>query len=114
MKTTGVRDIPKFGLLFFLGHPTVYVFLGSTSSRCGNEYTWPDLDDGVVCGDCIVLVRHMDTYYRTCSNYCNYIGRGCLAAWEEAIENSCIVKSIENCFHDFGSYTSDAICECAN
>ena len=22
MKTTGVRDIPKFGLLFFLGHPT--------------------------------------------------------------------------------------------
>ena len=21
MKTTGVRDIPKFGLLFFLGHP---------------------------------------------------------------------------------------------
>ena len=22
MKTTGVKDIPKFGLLFFLGHPT--------------------------------------------------------------------------------------------
>ena len=39
----------------------VYVFVGSTSSRCGNEYTWPDLDDDVVCGDCIVLVRHMDT-----------------------------------------------------
>ena len=23
MKTTGVNDIPKFGLLDFLGHPTV-------------------------------------------------------------------------------------------
>ena len=25
MKTTGVSDIPKFGLLGFLGHPTVHV-----------------------------------------------------------------------------------------
>ena len=27
MKTTGVKDIPKFGLLVFLGHPTVNIIV---------------------------------------------------------------------------------------
>ena len=27
MKTTGVSSIPKFGLLVFLGHPFIYIYI---------------------------------------------------------------------------------------
>ena len=30
-----------------------------------------------------VLVQHMDSEYRTCSNYCTLLGRICTGAWEE-------------------------------
>ena len=37
MKTTGVSDIPKFGLLDFLGHPTVEVL---TLFKVARQNTW--------------------------------------------------------------------------
>ena len=77
---------------------------------CGNESTWPDLDHDLVCGDCKVLVKKMDTKYYTCASYCNTIRRKCTGAWEES-SDECTEKSIEDCQHNF-NYTSDAICEC--
>ena len=79
--------------------------------ECGDEHTWPDLDDNLVCGDCRVLVTNMDTKYSTCSNYCDSIGRTCAGAWEEK-SDTCNVKETEDCQHNFGAYTSDAICQC--
>ena len=79
--------------------------------ECGDVHTWPDLDDNLVCGDCRVLVTNMDTKYSTCSNYCDSIGRTCAGAWEEK-RNTCNVKKTEDCQHNFGAYTSDAICQC--
>ena len=79
--------------------------------ECGDEHTWPDLDDNLVCGECRVLVTNMDTKYFTCSNYCDSIGRTCAGAWEEK-SNTCNVKETEDCQHNFGAYTSDAICQC--
>ena len=51
--------------------------------------------------------------YSTCDKYCSSFGRTCTGAWEDKA-NSCRVKSTENCQHDFGGYTSDAICACEN
>lgn len=76
-----------------------------------DEHSWPDVDHGKVCGDCKVLVTHMDTIYSSCSNYCSSLGRGCVGAWEED-HDTCGILSTEDCNHDFGSYTSDAICQC--
>merc|ERR1719278_651370 len=86
-------------------------YSGAIGTGCGDEHTWPDLDDNLVCGECKVLVRNMKTKYYTCSSYCSTIGRTCTGAWEEK-SDTCRVKSTEDCEHNFGSYTSDAICEC--
>jgi len=80
--------------------------------ECGAETTWPDLDNtDSVCGECKVLVDKMDTKYSTCASYCSSIGRRCTGAWEEK-RDSCTVERTEDCRHNFGAYTSDAICEC--
>ena len=115
--------------------------LWSFEGEC-DEHSWPDVDHGKVCGDCKViflpnpdsifrltamdipnisfcfqsvlcqvLVTHMDTVYSSCSNYCSSLGRGCVGAWEED-HDTCGILSTEDCNHDFGSYTSDAICQC--
>ena len=60
-----------------------------------------------------VLVTHMNSVYHSCSNYCSSLGRACTGAWEED-HDSCGILSTEDCDHDFGSYTSDAICECGS
>ena len=79
-----------------------------------DEASWPDNDLGSeVCGRCKILVTKMDLYHRTCSNYCGLLGRECVGAWEEW-DDTCAVRSVEDCKHDFGSYTSDAICECGS
>merc|ERR1712223_995864 len=83
----------------------------SVGSGCGDEHTWPDLDDNLVCGECKVLVKNIKTKYYTCSSYCSSIGRTCTGAWEEN-SDTCREESTEDCEHNFGSYTSDAICEC--
>ena len=55
----------------------------------------------------------MDTIYFNCKNYCEAVGRGCTGAWEEDLD-TCNILSTEDCLHDFGAYTSDAICECGS
>merc|ERR1712088_349141 len=84
---------------------------GAAGTGCGDEHTWPDLDDNLVCGECKVLVRNMKKKYNTCDSYCSNIGRTCTGAWEEK-SDTCRVKRTEDCQHNFGRYTSDAICEC--
>merc|ERR1712110_942876 len=56
---------------------------GAAGTGCGDEHTWPDLDDNLVCGECKVLVRNMKKKYNTCDSYCSNIGRTCTGAWEE-------------------------------
>ena len=87
----------------------------ASGSGCTNENTWTDVKSNLVCGTCKVLVGNMNanSNYRTCSAYCTAIGRICTGAWEEN-NNDCTVKSTEDCQHNFGSYTSDAICECGD
>ena len=80
--------------------------------RCVAEVNWPDVDHGLVCGDCRVLVNNMaSTYLGLCDNYCQSFGRQCVGAWEES-SDSCTVQSTGSCSISFGS-TSDAICECS-
>lgn len=78
---------------------------------CGTK-NWPDLDNSVVCGECKALIDGMKSKYGNCKAYCQSIGRSCVGGWEEK-DNSCTVKSIQDCQHDFGGYTSDAICQCS-
>ena len=76
-----------------------------------DESTWPDKDHDTVCDDCKVLVDNLDDKYGTCKAYCETVGRKCVGAWEES-QDSCTILSTEDCSHNFGAYTSDAICEC--
>jgi len=84
----------------------------ATTGDC-DESTWPDKDNGLVCGECKVLVDNMKDKYGTCTAYCNAVGRKCVGAWEES-RDTCTVKSTEDCSHNFGAHTSDAICECGD
>ena len=58
-----------------------------------------------------MLVGQVDTVYFACEFYCNYIGKDCAGAWEDK-NNDCEILNTESCFHNFGSYTHDAICQC--
>ena len=79
-----------------------------------DESIWPDIKLGdEVCGDCKILVDDMNTKYGTSAAYCQAVGRRCEPAWEED-GNSCRIKSTEDRSHNFGVYTSDAICECGD
>ena len=81
-------------------------------SGCADEESWPDLDHGLVCGECKVLVNHMSSKYGgLCDNYCHAIGKQCVGAWEEA-GDTCTVEHDGSCSVSFGG-TSDAICECS-
>ena len=75
--------------------------------------TWPDIDKGVICGDCYALIKIKS--YATCRTYCESIGLQCLSAFEEVKEN-CDIKSYHNCDTDFTTdpypKTSDALCKC--
>ena len=118
-----------------------------TNSMC-NESQWPDLDEAIKpnasCGSCKVsfryervnqvlflfiskvLVDKMTSNYKTCSNYCSSMGRGCQGAWEE-VADTCEVEAsqarfilpcapnctpLESCEERF-DWSSDAICECS-
>ena len=56
-----------------------------------HEHKWPDLDKGITCGACKVLVTNMNEKYQTCSKYFASFGRYCEGAWEEW-HDSCVVK----------------------
>ena len=72
--------------------------------------TWPDIDNGVVCGDCYALININS--YGTCRAYCDSIGLQCQNAYEES-GDSCTIKSDHDCDTDF-DWTSDALCKCKN
>ena len=72
--------------------------------------TWPNIDNGVVCGDCYALIDISSQC--TCRTYCDSLGLECKNANEES-GYSCIIKS----HHDFDTdfdWTSDALCQCKN
>jgi len=73
--------------------------------------SWPNLDHGVVCGNCKALVDKFNSKYLTCNGYCSSIGRQCVQAWEEETEARCDVKQSMTCDESYPS--SDAICECS-
>jgi len=83
---------------------------GEQTGQCDMS-SWPDVKSGKVCGACKALIKNMDNKHSTCDNYCKSFGSTCTGAWEDAA-NSCRVKRTENCQHNFGAYTSDAICSC--
>jgi len=81
-------------------------------NKCSNEEAWPDLDHGLVCADCVVLVNHFsDLYGSKCSNYCASLGKACLGAWDEELDTCHVVREA-SCDQSSGS-TSDGICMCA-
>jgi len=81
------------------------------SGTC-DPYSWADLDNNVVCGDCKALVTNMGTW-DTCSVYCASEGLFCVGAWEEYSE-SCQEDYEVGCEGSFIAIgTSDALCECS-
>ena len=87
------------------------VLIGVLFSHLGcNIETWPDIDNGVVCGDCYALININS--YGTCRTYCESIGLQCQNAYEE-YGDSCTIKSLQDCDTDF-NWTSDALCRCKN
>ena len=70
--------------------------------------TWPDIDNGVVCGDCYALININS--YGTCRAYCESLGLQCHNAFEES-DDSCTIESNHDCDTNF-DWTSDALCQC--
>lgn len=77
----------------------------------GTSSLFPDVDKGVVCGDCKVLVNHFQAY-GSCRKYCESMGRTCVSAAEETADN-CEEKYSMSCDENAGGLTSDALCECS-
>eukprot|EP01043_Picozoa_sp_COSAG02_P004585 COSAG02_NODE_121_length_35326_cov_25.450819_17_plen_846_part_00 len=78
----------------------------------GQEASWPHLDNGLVCGQCRVLVNDFDgLFHGRCDEYCASIGRTCTGAWEE-LADTCAVESVQSCSEPIPGHTSDALCEC--
>ena len=98
--------------------PLVLLLLPQTSggrntpvSCGGQQVTFPNVDDGLVCGECKVLVDDFQRY-GSCNAYCQAIGRECVGAWEEQDDN-CQVRYEMSCEANAGGSTSDALCECS-
>ena len=84
----------------------------NTAVNCGGQSViFPDVDRGLVCGECKVLVDNFQSY-GSCNAYCQTIGRGCAGAWEEQCDN-CQVQYAMSCAANAGGSTSDALCECS-
>ena len=71
---------------------------------------WPDVDNGVICGDCFALI--LIESYRTCRTYCQSLGLECVNAFEDSLD-SCTIKNNHNCDTNF-NWTSDALCQWKN
>jgi len=89
--------------------PTAAVPTTTQVGGC-DESSWPDVDSGIVCGECKVLVDRFSSFYGSCNGYCDAIGKTCVGAWEEQNDN-CQVLYDMTCDQQIGS--SDAICECS-
>eukprot|EP00494_Astrolonche_serrata_P028927 UN29194 len=94
-------------------------YSGTSDALCQcTEYTcdystWTDIDGGVVCDNCTVLVDNMKRDWQTCTAYCaaQEGGLKCTGAWEEH-KDTCEIEATFDCDHVFG-YTSDALCRCS-
>jgi len=75
-----------------------------------DESTWPDVENGFVCGECKVLVENFATY-GSCDAYCEAIGRTCSGAWEE-VGDTCTEQYEMDCDTQVRD-TTDVICECS-
>merc|ERR1712048_917897 len=105
---------PKLARVYtpYTGTSTTTTFIPDVS-EC-REWEWPDVKGNWVCGTCMVLVDNWDSKYRNCDGYCNYLGRGCVDAWEES-GDTCKIKWADNVTCSTTSAemdTSDAICQC--
>ena len=78
-----------------------------------SEELWPDVYNRETCGACKVVVDHIKTHYRSCSGYCNEIGRTCVDAWQTT-DGSCNEEYQMPCLYRPGSDDDDkAICQCS-
>lgn len=76
---------------------------------CKNIKNWPDVDNGVTCGDCMALVL-AEKYGGRCDQYCESFGQVCIRAAEEQDEN-CEVRYEVPCDQAITG-TSDILCQC--
>ncbi|CAK9096309.1 unnamed protein product [Durusdinium trenchii] len=76
---------------------------------CPKFDKWPDVDNGVTCGDCVALVL-AEKYGGRCDRYCESFGQVCVRAAEERDEN-CEVKYEASC-NEAITGTSDILCQC--
>jgi len=79
-----------------------------TTGAC-DEAGWPDIDHGLVCGDCKVLVNNFQATYQTCDGYCQSLNLQCVGAWDEVLD-TCQELNTMMCDETLDS--SDAICQC--
>lgn len=83
---------------------------GGTPEPVCNETAWPDLEHGLVCGGCKVLVNENVAHYNeTCSTYCQAVDLECMAAWQ-ADGDTCGIEAIIPC--DQMLLARDVICRC--
>ena len=76
---------------------------------CTDFNSWPDVDNGVTCGNCMALVL-AEKYGGRCDQYCESFGQVCVKAAEEQEEN-CEVKYEVPCNQAITG-TSDILCQC--
>ena len=77
----------------------------NTAVNCGGQSViFPDVDRGLVCGECKVLVDNFQSY-GSCSAYCQTIGRACVGAWEEQ-DDDCQVQYAMSCASNAGGSTT--------
>ena len=72
--------------------------------------TWPDIDKGLICGDCYALI--LISKYQNCRRYCESLDLECSSAFDEVDPDTCTIETSHNCDTDF-AWTSDALCQCS-
>lgn len=95
--------------------PNLLLYVGTTGvdtitkKPACDESEWPDLDHGLVCGECKVLVKRFNAVYHTCDRYCASLNRMCTGAWEDKLDTCATLYQLA-CDQMIPS--TDAICEC--
>jgi len=107
----GQKTLSRLGEQYFRSCQRLPAPAAEPPSRivCEEKNYWPDRKNGLICGECKVLVNRFNTVYGSCDAYCRKVNRRCVAAWEER-DNTCAVAYDMTCGQSIAS--SDAICEC--
>jgi hypothetical protein len=97
-------------------HPSLSVRLSPDPGRphretliCAAFDYWPDIDNGVTCGNCAAIVS-TSPYGGRCDRYCESFGHVCVAAAEEMSEQ-CVIQVNYGCDADI-PVSSDMLCQC--